>query len=48
MDRAKRVLAMARVDTGIPGVGDIDVGTHLCAFYSGPAERDRMLVPFLQ
>ena len=39
---------MARVHTGIPGVGDIDVGDHLCAFYSGPAERDRMLVPFLQ
>jgi DNA-binding CsgD family transcriptional regulator len=39
---------MARVHTGIPGVGDIDVGTHLCAFYSGPAERDRLLVPFLQ
>jgi len=39
---------MARVHTGIPGVGDIEVGDHLCAFYSGPAERDRMLVPFLQ
>jgi DNA-binding CsgD family transcriptional regulator len=39
---------MGRVHTGIPGVGDIDVGTHLCAFYSGQLERDRMLVPFLQ
>src|SRR4029079_17441947 len=48
LDRTKKVLPMARVHTGIPGVGDIDVGDHLCAFYSGPAERDRMLVPFLQ
>jgi DNA-binding CsgD family transcriptional regulator len=39
---------MGRVHTGIPGVGDIDVGTHLCAFYTGQVERDRMLVPFLQ
>lgn len=32
---------------GIPGVGVVRPGTHFCALYSGPAERDRMLFPFL-
>jgi DNA-binding CsgD family transcriptional regulator len=32
----------------IPGVGEIHAGTHLCALYSGPDERDRLLVPFMQ
>jgi DNA-binding CsgD family transcriptional regulator len=32
---------------GIPGVGGVSPGTHFCALYSGPAERDRLLFPFL-
>jgi DNA-binding CsgD family transcriptional regulator len=33
---------------GIPGVGVVSSGTHFCALYSGPAERDRLLYPFLE
>ena len=33
---------------GVPGAGEIDPGTHACALYSGPDERDRLLVPFMQ
>ena len=33
---------------GIPGVGEIHPGMHFCALYSGPDERDRLLVPFMQ
>jgi DNA-binding CsgD family transcriptional regulator len=33
---------------GIPGVGHIRPGAHVCALYSGPDERDRLLVPFMQ
>jgi DNA-binding CsgD family transcriptional regulator len=33
---------------GIPGVGEIHPGSHVCALYSGPAERDRLLVSFMQ
>jgi DNA-binding CsgD family transcriptional regulator len=33
---------------GIPGVGEVEAGTHLCALYSGPSERDELLFPFLQ
>ncbi|MCH1866522.1 MEDS domain-containing protein [Nocardioides sp. CFH 31398] len=33
---------------GIPGVGPVRPGTHFCALYSGPAERDRLLFPFLE
>jgi len=36
------------VSTGIPGVGEIRPGTHICALYSGPAERDSLLFPFLR
>jgi DNA-binding CsgD family transcriptional regulator len=32
---------------GIPGVGVVRPGTHFCALYSGPVERDRLLYPFL-
>jgi len=39
---------MSDVSLGIPGVEDVHPGTHLCALYSGPEERDRLLVPFLQ
>jgi DNA-binding CsgD family transcriptional regulator len=33
---------------GIPGVGAVSAGTHFCALYSGPEERDRLLFPFLE
>jgi DNA-binding CsgD family transcriptional regulator len=35
------------VSIGIPGLDEIRPGTHICALYSGPAERDRLLFPFL-
>ena len=38
---------MTVVDIGIPGVDQIPPGTHLCALYSGTAERDDLLFPFL-
>lgn len=33
---------------GIPGVGEIHPGSHVCAFYSGPGERDQLLVSFMR
>jgi DNA-binding CsgD family transcriptional regulator len=36
------------VSMGIPGLDEIGPGTHICALYSGPAERDSLLVPFLR
>jgi len=39
---------MSQVSLGIPGVGDVAPGTHLCALYSGPNARDRLLLPFLR
>jgi DNA-binding CsgD family transcriptional regulator len=39
---------LSEVSLGIPGVDDVHPGTHLCALYSGPDERDRLLLPFLQ
>ncbi|SFN60694.1 regulatory protein, luxR family [Mycetocola miduiensis] len=33
---------------GIPGVGEIHPGMHVCVIYAGPEERDRLLVPFMQ
>ena len=36
------------VSMGIPGGDEIRPGTHVCALYSGPAERDSLLFPFLQ
>ena len=33
---------------GIPGLDEIRPGMHMCALYSGPAERDRLLFPFLR
>ena len=39
---------MSDVRLGLPGVADVHPGTHLCALYSGPDERDRLLLPFLQ
>jgi DNA-binding CsgD family transcriptional regulator len=39
---------MNGLSLGIPGVGDVSPGTHFCALYSGPAERDRLLFPFLE
>ncbi|MCW2735747.1 MEDS domain-containing protein [Nocardioides sp.] len=38
---------MNGLSLGIPGVGAVSPGTHFCALYSGPAERDRLLFPFL-
>lgn len=39
---------MSGLSLGIPGVGAVSPGTHFCALYSGPAERDRLLYPFLE
>jgi DNA-binding CsgD family transcriptional regulator len=39
---------MNGLSLGIPGVGAVRLGTHFCALYSGPAERDRLLFPFLE
>ena len=36
------------VSMGIPGIDEVDPGTHICALYSGPAERDSLLFPFLR
>jgi DNA-binding CsgD family transcriptional regulator len=36
------------VSMGIPGIDEIRPGMHICALYSGPAERDSVLFPFLQ
>ncbi|WP_426320781.1 MEDS domain-containing protein [Microbacterium sp. E-13] len=33
---------------GIPGIGEVYPGVHVCALFSGPIERDRLLVRFLQ
>lgn len=38
---------MLGVSLGIPGAGDVGPGTHVCALHVGPAERDRLLFPFL-
>jgi DNA-binding CsgD family transcriptional regulator len=35
------------LQAGLPAVGDLQSGEHVCALYSGPEERDRLLVPFL-
>jgi len=42
------VATMNGLSLGIPGVGVVSPGTHFCALYSGPAERDRLLFPFLE
>lgn len=39
---------MTDLDAGIPGVGAIERGNHLCALYSGAVERDDLLMPFVQ
>jgi DNA-binding CsgD family transcriptional regulator len=39
---------MTLVNMGIPGVDELPPGTHLCALYSGSAERDDLLFPFLR
>ena len=39
---------MNSLSLGIPGVGSVSPGTHFCALYSGPTERDRLLFPFLE
>ncbi len=33
---------------GIPGIGEVYPGTHVCALVSGTIERDRLLMPFMQ
>ncbi len=35
------------VGMGVPGV-HLDAGDHVCAFYFGTDERDKVLIPFLQ
>ena len=42
------VAIMNGLSLGIPGVGVVKPGTHFCALYSGPAERDRLLYPFIE
>jgi DNA-binding CsgD family transcriptional regulator len=42
-----KVSTMNGLSLGIPGVGAVSPGTHFCALYSGRAERDRLLFPFL-
>lgn len=42
------VATMNGLSLGIPGVGAVEPGVHFCALYSGPAERDRLLYPFLE
>ncbi|MGD9961339.1 MEDS domain-containing protein [Nocardioides sp.] len=39
---------MTVIEMGIPGVDQFAPGTHLCALYSGSAERDDLLFPFLR
>ena len=39
---------MNGLSLGIPGVGVVRPGTHFCALYSGPVERDRLLYAFLE
>lgn len=39
---------MNGLSLGIPGVGVVSAGTHFCALYSGPAQRDRLLYPFIE
>jgi DNA-binding CsgD family transcriptional regulator len=39
---------MNRLTPGILGVDEVSPGTHYCALYSGPAERDRLLYSFLE
>lgn len=39
---------MNGLSLGIPGVGVVSPGTHFCALYSGPAQRDRLLYPFIE
>jgi len=34
--------------SGIPGVGNIDWGEHLCAMYSGKQELLKLVVPYIQ
>jgi DNA-binding CsgD family transcriptional regulator len=42
------VATMNGLSLGIPGVGAVSPGTHFCALYSGPVDRDRLLYPFLE
>jgi DNA-binding CsgD family transcriptional regulator len=39
---------MNGLSLGIPGVEGVSPGTHFCALYSSPAERDRLLYAFLE
>jgi DNA-binding CsgD family transcriptional regulator len=36
------------MSVGIPGIDEIRPGTHMCALYSGPGERDKLLFPFMR
>lgn len=39
---------MTLLNVGIPGVGELPPGAHLCALFSGTAERDEILFAFLR
>jgi DNA-binding CsgD family transcriptional regulator len=39
---------MTGMDAGIPGVGNVERGTHLCALYSERVERDDLVMRFLE
>ena len=40
--------ARTHLQAGLPDVREIQSGAHVCALYSGPDERDRLLVPFVK
>ena len=45
---AARDLDLAALQFGIPWDGSARPGDHICALYRGPAERNELMVPYLQ
>jgi DNA-binding CsgD family transcriptional regulator len=45
---SSRLVITVAMSMGIPGIDEIRPGTHMCALYSGPAERDKLLFPFMR
>ena len=39
---------MGDLGMGVRAQGEVHPGTHVCALYSGPEERDRLVVPFMR